>query len=79
VLAESLAIALIGGLLGLGLALAVVPAVAKSLNGLLPQLVLAPSILALGLVAALAVGIASGVLPGIGAMRMRVVEALRRV
>ena len=79
ILAESLAIALLGGLLGLGLALMAVPALAKALNGLLPQLVLAPSILALGLVAALCVGIASGILPGLGAMRMRVVEAFRRV
>ena len=46
---------------------------------MLPTLILDPSILILGLVAALAVGIASGILPGLGAMRMRVVEAFRRV
>lgn len=79
ILAESLVIALIGGLLGLGLALLAVPALAKALNGMLPTLILDPSILILGLVAALAVGIASGILPGLGAMRMRVVEAFRRV
>jgi putative ABC transport system permease protein len=79
ILAESLAIALIGGLLGLGLALLAVPAIARALNGMLPTLILDPSILILGLVAALAVGIASGILPGLGAMRMRVVEAFRRV
>jgi ABC-type antimicrobial peptide transport system permease subunit len=45
----------------------------------MPQLVLEPSILVLGLVSAVAVGIASGILPGLGAMRMRVVEAFRRV
>ncbi len=79
ILAESLVIALIGGLLGLGLALLAVPALAKQLSGMLPTLILDPSILILGLVAALAVGIASGILPGLGAMRMRVVEAFRRV
>jgi putative ABC transport system permease protein len=79
ILAESLAIALIGGLLGLGLALLAIPALAKALNGMLPTLLLDPSILVVGLVAALAVGIASGILPGLGAMRMRVVEAFRRV
>lgn len=79
VLAESLVIALIGGLLGLLLAEAAVPALAKALNGLLPALILAPSILALGLVVAIAVGLISGLLPGIMAMRMRVVNALRRV
>src|SRR5947208_15847455 len=79
ILAESLVIALAGGVLGLSLALLAVPALAKALNGMLPQLVLEPSILVVGLFAALAVGIASGILPGLGAMRMRVVNALRRV
>jgi putative ABC transport system permease protein len=79
VLAESLVIALIGGVLGLGLALLAIPALAKALNGLLPTLILAPTVLAAGLVVAIAVGIISGLLPGIGAMRMRVVNALRRV
>jgi putative ABC transport system permease protein len=79
ILAESLVIALAGGLLGLALALLAVPALAKALNGMLPQLLLDPSILVLGLISALVVGIASGILPGLGAMRMRVVEAFRRV
>jgi putative ABC transport system permease protein len=79
ILAESLVIALFGGLLGLGLALVMVPLLAAKLNGMLPQLVLEPSILLLGLLAALAVGIASGILPGLGAMRLRVANALRRV
>jgi putative ABC transport system permease protein len=79
VLAESLVIALIGGLLGLGLAELLVPGVDKALSGMLPNLVLAPSILAQGLLTALVVGVISGLLPGIGAMRMRVVNALRRV
>jgi putative ABC transport system permease protein len=79
VLAESLMISVIGGLLGLLLATIAVPALGKALNGLLPNLILAPSILALGLLVAVAVGIISGLLPGIGAMRMRVVNALRRV
>lgn len=79
VLGESLTIALIGGLLGLGFAMLAVPALGNALNGLLPALVLSPAILSVGLAAALLVGIASGLLPGIGAMRMRVVNALRRV
>ena len=79
VLAESLVIALIGGLLGLGLAELLVPGVDKALSGMLPNLVLAPSILAQGLLTAIVVGVISGLLPGIGAMRMRVVNALRRV
>ena len=79
VLADSLIIAAVGGLLGLGLALLAVPALGAALNGLLPTLILSPAILSLGLATALLVGVVSGLLPGIGAMRMRVVNALRRV
>jgi putative ABC transport system permease protein len=79
VLAESLVIALIGGLLGLGLAILAIPVVGSALNGLLPPLLLSASVLSLGLAFALLVGAASGLLPGIGAMRLRVVNALRRV
>jgi len=79
VLAESLTIALVGGLLGLGLALVAVPALGAALNGLLPTLILSPQVLLSGLTIALLVGLVSGILPGIGAMRLRVVNALRRV
>jgi len=79
VLAESLAIALLGGLLGLAVALAFVPVVARMLNGMLPVLILSPAILGAGLLVAVIVGLVSGLLPGLGAMRLRVVNALRRV
>jgi putative ABC transport system permease protein len=79
VLAESLVIAVFGGLLGLVLAVLAVPVLTKALNGLLPNLVLAPRFLVLGLLVAVFVGLASGVLPGLGAMRLRIVNALRRV
>jgi putative ABC transport system permease protein len=79
VLGESLAIALVGGVLGLGFALLLIPALSSQLGGMLPHLILAPSILGFGLLTAIIVGIISGLLPGIGAMRMRVVDALRRV
>jgi len=79
VLAESLTIALVGGLMGLGLAALAIPVLGAALNGLLPTLILSPGILSVGLGTALLVGVISGLLPGIGAMRMRVVNALRRV
>ena len=79
VLAESLAIALFGGLLGILGALVAVPALGKALSGMLPSIVLAPSMLVIGLLLAIVVGFASGVIPGVSAMRLRVVNALRRV
>jgi hypothetical protein len=51
----------------------------NALNGLLPELILSPEILSLGLATALLIGAAGGILPGVGAMRMRVINALRRV
>ncbi len=44
VLAESLAIAMVGGLLGLGAALLVIPALSASLSGMLPALVISKAI-----------------------------------
>ncbi len=79
VLAESLTVALIGGAIGLILAFLCIPFLAKALSGLLPSIVLAPSMLFSGFAAAILVGILSGLLPGLGAMRLRVVNALRRV
>src|SRR5215472_14568130 len=79
VLSESLVIALVGGLLGLGFALLMIPVLSAALNGLLPTLILSIPLLGLGLGFALLVGVASGLLPGIGAMRLRVVDAMRRV
>ena len=79
VLAESMLIAFVGGVLGLLLAWAAIPVISVALTGLLPPLLLSKTMLSLGLVFAVFVGVMSGLIPGIGAMRMRVVNALRRV
>lgn len=80
ILQESLSIAIIGGLLGLGFAKLAVPLMSKALGTIVPRaLVLSPSVLVLGLVIALVVGAASGFVPGMNAMRLRVSTALRRV
>ncbi len=79
VLGESLVIALAGGLLGLLFAVMAIPFLAQALSGMLPRLILSPGLLSSGLSAAIVVGIISGILPGIAAMRMRVVNALRKV
>ncbi|MFY9531759.1 MAG: FtsX-like permease family protein [Candidatus Acidiferrales bacterium] len=78
VLAESLVIAAIGGALGLGLA-KLFTLGGDPTRGLLPFFYLPGEMMVVGLALALAVGAASGLLPAIGAMRLRVVDALRRV
>ena len=79
VLGESILIAAIGGALGLVFAALAVPILASALNGLLPVLVVSPATLLAGIGFALGVGALSGLIPAFGAMRLRVVDALRRV
>lgn len=78
VLFESLLIAMIGGALGLGLA-KLFTLGGDPTRGLLPFFFLPGKAVLAGLGVTLAVGAASGVIPAIGAMRLRVVDALRRV
>ena len=76
VLAESLLIAGVGGAVGLWLARGM--AAQDVTNGILP-LFLSPSALAAGAVVALGTGLLAGLLPAISAMRLSVVDALRRI
>jgi putative ABC transport system permease protein len=81
ILSESLVIAMIG-CIGLLLAIVAVPALSKTFthNGVaLPPLLISARVIVYGAIAAVAVGFISGILPAMGAMRMRVVDALRRV
>lgn len=78
VLGESIAIA-IAGCIGLVLALVAIPALSHAMAGLLPPLLISAKTLVYGVIAAIIVGFASGILPAYGAMRMPVVNALRRV
>jgi putative ABC transport system permease protein len=78
ILGESIVIAL-AGCVGLLLALVAIPALSRAMAGLLPPLLVTAKTLAYGVIAALVVGFASGILPAYSAMRMRVVNALRRV
>ena len=79
VLTESLAISALGGGAGLLLAKLCVVAFGDPTHGMLPMFYLPWNALLLGAAATLAVGIVSGLLPAISAMRLRVVDALRRV
>jgi putative ABC transport system permease protein len=78
VICESLLIALIGGCLGLGLA-KLFTLGGDPTKGLLPFFFLPGQAVLAGLAVTLLVGAASGIIPAIGAMRLRVVDALRRV
>jgi putative ABC transport system permease protein len=78
VMTEALVVAAAGG--GIGLALAKLFTLrGDPTGGLLPFFYLAPNAIVLGLALALAVGVASGIVPALTAMRLRVIDAIRRV
>jgi putative ABC transport system permease protein len=79
VLAEGLAIAMFGGVLGLLAATGIIPGLSHALAGMLPPLILLKRDTAIGLGLALSAGVLSTILPATSAMRLRVVDALRRV
>jgi putative ABC transport system permease protein len=77
VLGESVILAAVGGTVGIAAAKMVAPNLSAVLSGL--RMYLPVANLVLGLVLALAVGTLAGALPAISAMRLKVVDALRRV
>jgi putative ABC transport system permease protein len=82
VMMESLVVALFGGFLGLVSAKLfelMLKVVKTPLDTVLPYFYIPANALLVGLAVALAIGTASGLLPALGAMRLRVVDALRRV
>lgn len=78
VLAESVLIALAGGALGLALA-KLMTLGPNPVPGVLPMFMLSDRRLAEGALLAVLLGLAAGAIPGLLAMRLRIVDALRRV
>jgi putative ABC transport system permease protein len=77
VLAESLFIVLVAGGLGLGLAWLIVQR-GDPTGGLLAIFTLPPRDLLIGVGLMIAMGVLAGVIPAMGAMRLRITDALRR-
>lgn len=79
VMAESCALSLLGGALGLGAACLMIPGLGKALANILPMFYLPTGALAVGAALALALGVATGLFPALAAMRLRVADSLRRM
>ncbi len=77
VLAESLFIALVGGFIGIALA-KLMTLGGDPTGGILFSFMLPASAVLLGILAALGIGMLAGIIPATNAMRLRVVDALRR-
>lgn len=78
VLGESLTLAALGGAIGLSLA-KLMTLGGDPTGGMLPLFYFAPDKMVIGAALALFVGLAAGAIPALGAMRLRIVDALRRV
>ena len=78
VLAESLLITFIGGLLGMLLGTLAVKGVAHAVKQFLPLMSVPPSAYVLGLICMTILGVLSGALPGWQAWQLRITDALRR-
>jgi len=78
VLAESLIIALIGGGIGLGLA-KLFTLQGDPTGGLLASFELDRKSIGLGFASVILIGLAAGIIPAIQSMRLKIVDALRRV
>jgi putative ABC transport system permease protein len=78
VLAESCLVAVLGGVLGLGVAWLIASG-GDPTGGMLPQFFFPRRDLLVGLVLSLALGVVTGIFPALSAMRLRVADALRRM
>jgi putative ABC transport system permease protein len=79
IFAESLAIALVGGLIGIGLSVPLTGAFAATVGSLLPSVSVSLETMVLQLCAALVVGVVAAWLPAWRAARIRIVDGLRAV
>ncbi len=78
VLAESCLLSVLGGILGLGLAWVVISR-GDPTSGLLPMFYFPTRDLLVGLGLSVALGLVTGIMPALQAMRLRVADALRRM
>jgi putative ABC transport system permease protein len=78
VLGESVLLALLGGIPGLILAALFAMALRKALAGAVPPFSVSPAIALVGIVLMIALGIVTGIVPAMNAMRLRIAAALGR-
>ena len=78
-LLESLFLTFLGGLIGLGLAWLLVGGVGDSIKNYFPVFKLDTGTLLAGIALMLVFGVVTGMWPALTAMRLKIVDALRRV
>ncbi len=76
VLAEAVALIVLGGLIGLGIAAALIPVVSAGSGGVIQLPTVQPQTWGMGLALMVGIGVVVGLLPAIRAMRLKIVDAL---
>jgi putative ABC transport system permease protein len=76
VLAESVFLVVLGGVIGLGIAALLMPAVSAGSGGVIQLPTVLPQTWLVGVLLMLAIGVVVGVLPALRAMRLKIVDAL---
>ena len=76
VLAESVLLVVLGGMIGLGIAAMLVPAVSAASGGLIQLPGMLPQTWLIGLLLMLVIGVIVGLLPAVRGMRLNIVDAL---
>jgi putative ABC transport system permease protein len=79
VAAEAILVSLAGGVIGCGVAWMIFQRLDFTAGGMFPNFTVIPATVGLGLVLALAMGLASGLVPALQAGRLRIATALRKV
>jgi putative ABC transport system permease protein len=84
ILGEALLVAVVGGLIGIGLVVLIInhglgPAVEENMSGFFPYFRTPTSVLVTALGAAAVLGVVAGAIPAIRASRLKVTDALRRI
>ena len=78
VLGESFLLAAIGGGIGLGIAALAVQSLRQQLMNFIPGMSLQPEIIAVGIVLIILLGLITGLIPALSAMRLKIADALGR-
>jgi putative ABC transport system permease protein len=78
VLGESLLLAFLGGIPGLGFAVLVAMGLSESPGNFVPKVAITPEIIAAAIVLMVCFGFATGIIPAVNAMRLKVATGLGR-
>jgi putative ABC transport system permease protein len=77
VLGEAVLLCVVGGALGLGIAMLLAPGIASGIKDILPRFEIVWQTVSLGLAIAILLGLVVGAVPALTARRLRIVDALR--